>query len=978
MQLIVDNLNITIKCTNSYFHPKLALNYQIMKQFLIPILLFSLINLYTQTGPTSSEKVSVAMGNKLELASKSIVKNISFSNIGPAVMSGRVTDIEANPNNPIEFYVGYASGGLWYTNNNGTSFVPVLDNSPTQNVGDIAVDWKSGTIWVGTGENNSSRSSYAGIGILKSSDWGKSWINTGLKDSHHIGKILINPNNPNEVVVGVTGHLYSPNIQRGVYKTVDGGATWVKSLFINNMTGIIDLAHVPSDFNIIYAAAWEKDRKAWNFDGSGKGSGIYKSNDAGSTWTKISMESSGFPTGKGVGRIGLAVYDANTVYAVHDNQFRRVASKKSSENSTALKKEDFKSMSSAAFLKLEDRKLNDYLKKHGFQEKYKADNIKQMVRSGTVQPVDLAKYLENANSKLFDTPVIGAEVYRSDDAGENWKKMNSAYINDLYYSYGYYFGEIRVSATNKDKIYLGGVPLIKSEDGGKTYTSISAENVHSDHQALWLNPAKPGHLINGNDGGLNMTYDDGKHWTKHNSTAVGQFYAINVDNQQPYHVYGGLQDNGVWIGPHDAILNSRWHQTGHNPWKSILGGDGMQVQIDNRDPNMVYTGFQFGNYFRLDIKNGSRKYIQPKHELGDAPYRFNWQTPILLSPHNQDILYMGSNMLHRSLNQGDDWEAISQDLTHGGKTGNVAYGTITTIAESIFKFGLLYTGSDDGLVHLSKNAGGSWEVISTGLPKDLWVSRVVASKHKKERVYVSLNGYRMDDFTPYIYVSNDYGQSWENIAANIPLSPVNVILEDPENENLLFSGTDNGLYASFNQGKSWELFQNGIPNVAIHDLVIQAEASHLLVGTHGRSIYKADITPLQKLTPEMLSKKLLVFKLENIKRSEGWGNPSGNWDKPNTPGLDIIFYSNQARTFKAEVKSHDGIVVSATELKADKGLNIMSYDVAFSKVGKSAYLKRNKVPLIIAKNGKTYLPKGKYTVEISSNSTRELADFEIE
>lgn len=949
-----------------------------MKQILIPVLLLCSIPLFAQPIATSSEEVSLALAKKQDQALNSLVKNLSFINIGPTVMSGRVVDIDANPNNPIEYYVGYASGGVWYTNNNGTSFTPVFDTSPTQNVGDIAVDWKSGTIWVGTGENNSSRSSYAGIGVLKSVDKGNTWVNTGLKDAHHIGRILINPDNADEVIVGVTGHLYSPNTERGVFKTVDGGKSWEKSLFVNDVTGVIDLAHIPNNFDIIYAAAWEKDRKAWNFTGNGEGSGIYKSTDAGSSWSKLSTPKSGFPTGKGVGRIGLAVYDENTVYAVHDNQFRRTQSKKASDTSTLLKKEDFKLMSSSDFLTLDNKKLNDFLKTNGFQEKYKAENVKQMVRSGAVQPIDLARYLENANSRLFDTPVIGAEVYRSDDAGMSWKKMNQEYIDDLYYSYGYYFGEIRVSPTNRDKIYLGGVPLIKSEDGGKTYSSISAENVHSDHQALWLNPAKPGHLINGNDGGLNSTYDDGKYWTKHNSTTVGQFYAINVDKQKPYYVYGGLQDNGVWMGPHNAKLNNRWQQTGHNPWKSILGGDGMQVQIDNRDVNIVYTGFQFGNYFRLDVKKGSRKYIQPKHELGQAPYRFNWQTPILLSPHNQDIIYLGSNMLHRSLNQGDNWETISDDLSQGGKKGNVAYGTITSISESIFKFGVLYTGSDDGLVHLSKNGGGSWERLSESLPKDLWVSRIAASKHKEERVYLSLNGYRWDDFNPYIYVSEDYGKTWGNIAANIPKSPVNVILEDPENENLLFAGTDNGLYVSFNRGKFWELFQNGIPNVAIHDLVIQPEARHLLVGTHGRSIYKADISALQKLTPDMLSKSLVVFELDNITRSDRWGNPSSTWGKPSTPGVDIIFYSDKAEAYSVKVKGANGTVVSESELNADKGLNILSYDVAFSKTGKTAFLKSNKIALKTAKNGKTYLPKGKYAVEIAAKKEKQTVNFTIE
>ncbi|NJB71582.1 photosystem II stability/assembly factor-like uncharacterized protein [Saonia flava] len=942
------------------------------------ILCYFLTCLVWAQQPTYKETVLKALGQKKKMEASSLVKNIPLKNIGPTVMSGRVVDVDVNPNNPIEFYVGYASGGLWYTSNNGTSFEPVLDSSQTQNVGDIAVHWESGTLWVGTGENNASRSSYAGIGMLKSNDKGNTWQNMGLEDSHHIGRILINPKNPNEVVVGVTGHLYSPNKERGVYKTTDGGATWSKTLFVSNEAGIIDMAFSPNNFNIQYAAAWEKDRKAWDFDGSGSGSGIYKSTDAGSTWAKISTPESGFPTGIGVGRIGLDVFDDNTVYVVHDSQFRREKKLDVKKKSDALKKDDFKSMSVDALLNLNDKKLNDFLKTNGFQEKYRADNVKNMVRDGAIEPVDLAKYLENANSALFDTPVIGAEVYRSDDAGTSWKKMNQEYIDDLFYSYGYYFAQIRVDPSNKDNIYLAGVPLIKSKDSGKTYESINGENVHADHHALWINPKMPGHLINGNDGGINISYDDGATWVKNNSPSVGQFYAINIDYEKPYNVYGGLQDNGVWKGRHNASINDRWHSSGENPWVSIMGGDGMQIQIDKRNSNIVYTGFQFGNYFRLDLENNKNTRIQPKHELGEAPYRFNWQAPILLSEHNQDILYLGGNKLHRSLNQGDDWETISDELTQGGRQGNVAYGTLTTLSESKFKFGLIYTGSDDGLVHVTKNGGGTWELISNSFPKNLWVSRVAASKHKKERVYVTLNGYRSDDFTPYIYVSNDHGKTWKSIANNIPASPVNVILEDPENENLLFVGTDNGLYASFNQGASWELFQNGMPNVAVHDLVIQPEAKHLIVGTHGRSIYKADIAILQKATKDVMGKDLFVFDLENIKHSTRWGNSYSAWAKPNTPGLDVIFYTSEKRTYTASIKTMNGTEVSSTAIDADKGFNILSYDLAFTKTGKSNYLKKNKKKLVEAKNGKTYLPKGKYMIEISGDGGAEKKEFEIE
>ncbi len=933
-----------------------------MRQIFFTFLFVGIVT-FAQQNPTKATIVQNALQQKATMAKNSLVKNIPFENIGPTVMSGRVVDIDVNPNNTVEFYVGYASGGLWYTNNNGNTFTPVLDNAPTQNIGDIAVDWKNGTIWVGTGENNSSRSSYAGIGVLKSTDKGETWKNVGLHDSHHIGRILINPNNPDEVVIGALGHLYSSNNERGIYKTTDGGKTWNRTLFVNDDTGIIDIQQVPNNFNTLYAASWERERKAWNFDGDGKSSAIYKSTDGGTTWRKIS-ENNGFPNGDGVGRIGLAVYDENTVYAFHDNQFRRKKDEKQKSDSKILTKEDFKKMSTDEFLKLSDKKLNSYLKTNGFQEKYRADNVKQMVRSGSVKPIDLAKYLEDANSLLFDTPVVGAEVFKTTNGGKSWKKTHDGYLDDIYYSYGYYFGEIRVDPQDKNGIYVLGVPILKSKDGGKTFTSISRENVHSDHQALWVNSKVQGHLIDGNDGGLNISYDDGKSWLKLNTPPVGQFYAIYADNQKSYNVYGGLQDNGVWVANHNAQTNKAWHQSGKNPYESIMGGDGMQVQVDDRNPNIVYTGFQFGNYFRLNRANGDQKYIQPKHTLGENPYRFNWQTPILLSKHNQDILYLGGNKLHRSLNQGDDWETISGDLTQGGKKGNVAYGTLTTISESPFQFGILYVGSDDGLVHITKNGGGSWENISSTLPKDLWVSRVIASKHKKERVYVTLNGYRWDDFTTYVYVSDNYGKSWKNIANTIPASPVNVIKEDPDYENLVYLGTDNGVYVSFDSGSSWEIFNKNLPNVAVHDLVIQPEAKHLIVGTHGRSLYKANIKPLQEYSESISDTNDKIFSINNIRKSGRWGSSWSKWLQPYTPSIKIPYFSNTNKDATFTIYNGD-VVVNSFKVETSKGFNEAKFDLSFSKAGLKNYKKANtEAVLSAAKNGKTYLPKGKYKVKM--------------
>ena len=927
--------------------------------------------------PTDADHIQRAIAQKESLSTSSLLKNVVFTNIGPTVMSGRVADIAINPENPIEFYVGYASGGLWYTNNNGTSFVPVLDSSPTQNIGDIAVDWNTGTIWVGTGEKNSSRSSYAGIGMLKSTDKGKTWTNVGLLDAHHISRILINPTNADEVVVGVIGHLYSPNEERGIFKTTDGGNTWVKVLFIDENTGIIDVAVAPENFKVQYAASWERDRKAWNFKGNGASSAIYKSTDAGSSWTKIS-DQSGFPTGDGVGRIGLAVFNENTVYALHDSQYRRP--KEDEQNTTSdLTKEDFKTMSSGDFLKLSDEKLNRYLKNNGFQETYRAENVKQMVSVGAVKPIDLASYIEDANALLFDTQVIGAEVFKTTNGGKSWQKTHDNFLDGVYNSYGYYFGEIRVDLQDENGIYVMGVPILKSKDGGKTFVSISKENVHSDHQALWVNPQKAGHLINGNDGGLNLSYDDGEHWIKLNSPAVGQFYSVYADNQKNYKVYGGLQDNGVWVASNDAKMDKSWEQSGHNPYESILGGDGMHVQVDDRNPNLVYTGYQYGNYYRIDRATGQRTFIQPKHILGESPYRFNWQTPIHLSKHNQDILYLGGNKLHRSLDKGDTWETISGDLTTGGRKGNVAYGTLTTISESSYQFGLIYVGSDDGYIHRTKNGGGSWTRISTDLPQNLWVSRVIASKFKKERVYAALNGYRFDDFTTYLYVSEDYGQTWKSISSGIPTSSINVLKEDPVNEHVLYVGTDNGVYISFNQGNSWEAFVNQLPNVAVHDLVIQPAAKHLIVGTHGRSLYKAEIGPLQEMTKGILEKNTHIFKIKNVRKSSSWGRSWSQWRAAYTPELKIPFYVNFPHEITVDIFK-EKMKVNTIIVNADRGYNEVLFDLSFSEKGRKAFQKSNKksIPsnseLKAAKNGVFYLPKGSYLVKIGAAES----EFEIE
>lgn len=891
------------------------------------------------------------------------ISAIEFQNIGPTIMSGRVVDLAVNPDNPTEFYVAYASGGLWYTNNNGTSFDPVMDTAPTQNCGSVTVNWATNEIWVGTGEVNASRSSYAGIGLLKSSDKGKSWQNLGLTDSHHIARIWVNPKNSNEIVVAAVGHLYTSNLERGVFKTIDGGKTWNKSLYVNDTTGVIDLVVAPDNPKVMFAATWQKDRKAWNFNGNGKASGIYKSTDGGSTWQLVTIEGNGFPNNEGVGRIGLAIVNQNTIYAVLDNQNNRPKGSKGINTSNPFSW----SMPGDAVLEMPNKILDTYLKKHGFREKYKAQNVKNMV-SNEMNAATVKKVLQDANAALFETEVIGCEVYKSTDGGTTWQKRNADFIDDMYYTYGYYFANITVDPTDENNIYIGGVPLLISNNGGESFEMISKENVHADHHVTWVNPKNANHIINGNDGGVNISYDKGEHWIKCNNQAVSQLYAVNVDYNENYNVYGGMQDNGVWKGPGNYSHDVLWHQNGKYPYEELMGGDGMQTQIDNRNSNVVFTGYQFGNYYRIDKENEKFDYITPKNNKKEKPFRFNWQTPILLSSHNQDILYLGSNFLHRSMNQGETWEKISDDLTLGEVEGNVAFGTITTIAESKFQFGLLYVGSDDGLVHVSKDGGVTWIKITNNLPQNLWVSRVVASKHKKERVYVSLNGYRNDEFNSYVFVSEDYGATWKSISKGLT-QPVNVVLEDDVNENLIFAGTDNGLFVSLNKGNEWKLFSVGMPTVAVHDLALQTKKNDLIVGTHGRSIYKTNIDKIELLTDTILEKEMHIFPLSDIKVSNNWGKKQYAWSNVKEPKVLISLYSKENLEVDLIVENELKMIVYKTRVSLKKGLNTVEYDFAIPEKTAQKWNKKVREQKIEkTENGKYYFPVGTYTLYTTQSS----------
>lgn len=933
----------------------------------------------------AAERLS-GLTQRQKLAEESIVNDIAFKNIGPTAMSGRVADLDVWPEDPSHFYVAYASGGLWYTQNNGASFEPLFDREAVMGMGDIAVDWARNTVWVGTGEVNSSRSSYAGAGVYKSTNGGKTWAHTGLGESHHIGRIVLHPTQPDVVWVAALGHLYSPNQERGVYKTSDGGKTWRRTLFVNANAGAVDLVIDPSNPNVLYASTWERERRAWNFVESGEGTGIWKSTDGGENWTQLSTPKSGFPVGKGAGRIGLDIsqYKGRTVlYAAIDNNNRRP---KEDAEEDELTQDQLRNMSAADFDKLPLYQIKAYLQNNGFPEKYTPKSIKEDVASGKITPANLADYGTDANAQLFDTPVVGLEVYRSDDEGRSWRKTHEGYLDNVYFSYGYYFGQVRVSPSNPDKVYTFGVPVLRSDNGGKTWQGINGDNVHGDHHALWINPRKPGHLVLGNDGGINISYDDGKTWVKCNTAPLGQFYAVAVDMADPYRVYGGLQDNGVWMGPHTYNYSAGWHQDGHYPYRELLGGDGMQVAVDPRDNETLYTGFQFGNYFRINTRTEERKYITPKHDIGERPYRWNWQTPIHLSVHNPDILYMGANKVLRSMDRGDNFSAISTDLTKGGQPGDVPYGTLSSLHESPLRFGLLYAGSDDGLVHVSKDGGYSWTNISTGLPENYWVSRVQASAFKEGVVYVSLNGYRWDNFSSMLYVSEDYGQSWKRIGTDLPAEPINVVREDPHQAGLLYVGTDHGLYVSLNNGQSFMALNNGLPAVAVHDLVVHPRENHLLVGTHGRSLYLADVSVLQQLDAAVLAAPLHVFQAPSLRSRRSWGSDSWFNEEPNEPKINFAYYASQPGQVTVSIQAKDGPVLRSLSTQAQQGLNMLAYNGTVDLKQMDAYaeyLNKNRKPedqpirLKPADDGQLYLQAGKYLLIFEKGGEKRTLDWEV-
>ena len=948
------------------------------------------VHLANDVAPTPAAVRLEAADVRDRLLARSPVAEVPFRSVGPTVMSGRVSAVEGKPGDPSTFYVGYASGGVWRTENAGATFTPLFDRMPTITVGDLAVDWDDPegdgpTVWVGTGEANSSRSSYAGTGVYRSTDGGRTWEHRGLEETHHVGRVLLHDDG--SVLVAAVGHLYSPNPERGVYRSTDDGQTWERALFVDDDTGAIDLVADPSRPGRLYAATWTRSRRAWDFREGGPGSAIWASDDGGATWERLTVEGSGFPTGATVGRIGLDAHPSGVLTAVVDNQARRPAEEDPDE--PAVTRDLLREISRAEFLELAEDDLNAFLDANNVPYSYTAESILEDVREGRLEPADLVAFLEDANAQLFDTPVVGAEVYRSTDGGRTWDRTHAEPLDDLFYSYGYYFAIVRVDPSDADRLYVLGVPLVASTDGGATWQRADAEHVHVDHHDLWFDPERPGYMISGNDGGLNVTYDGGASWTKLNRPAVGQFYAVQADDAEPYNVYGGLQDNGVWVGPSTYEAGPGWRAEGAYPYRRLLGGDGMHVQVDDRD-GTVYTGFQFGNYFRTTREGGGLDRIVPQHELGERPFRFNWQAPIWLSRHVPDVLYFGSNKVHRSLDRGETWEELSDDLTAGGTPGDVPYGTLTSLHESPLEFGLLAAGTDDGKVWTSADGGRTWRDRSAGLPADLWVSRVELSAHDRDRLLVALNGYRWDHFESYVYRSDDLGRTWTRIGTDLPAEPVNVAREDPHNPGALYVGTDGGLYVSVDGGESFSAFHGQraadprpdglfaaaeegptLPHVPVHDLVVQARDRDLVVGTHGRSIWIADLDLVSRLTPDVTGAALHVFPPDTTRHRESWGDRGYTWSEPDEPSLEAGYWTTETGTARVRVLDAEGDAVRTWDDPAEPGLNLLTYDLRADRaLGDDVEAGED--------TGAFYLVPGEYVLEVSVGGRTATAPLVVE
>jgi photosystem II stability/assembly factor-like uncharacterized protein len=750
---------------------------------------------------------------------------MEWRGLGPAVMSGRIVDLAVSPLDKSRIFVAAATGGVFRTDNRGTTWQSIFDKASSTCIGAIALaPSKPSTLYVGTGEANNQRSSYSGDGIWRSVDGGETWEHMGLRNSHHIARIAVHPTQPETVFVAATGPLYTTGGERGLFKSTDGGARFSCVLNLGAEVGAVDVVFHPTNPEIVYAASYERLRRAWHLDESGPGSGVWKSTDGGESFTRLE---GGLPTGE-IGRIGLAVTPAqpDTLLICVENRNPAVVEKVDAEKPTEKKE------SKDAEDDGEDEIRGSGAEEEGDEEEEEENELREHYAPGSEPSVKR----------------IGGEIWCSLDAGATFVKRNTKPVSG---DPPYYYGQIRMDPANADRVWLLGVELFVSSDGGKTFKNDGARGVHSDHHALWIDPADADHLLLGNDGGLACSYDGGKNWDVFENLPLAQFYAVNVDDRRPYRIYGGLQDNGSYgmpvIGAGSTIQEWELYRVG--------GGDGFMCATDPEDPGVVYSEYQFGAMSRLDLRTMQRTGITPKHIKGAPLERWNWMTPLVVSKHQPRRVYCGSQHVWQSEDRGGHWRCISPDLTTDDaekKRGNVPHCTITMLAESPRRADVLWAGTDDGRLHVTRDGGVSWQDVSHALPahvRGLWVSRIVPSSHADGRALVALTGYREDRFDPYLFLTDDFGGSFASRSEGLPTQPINSVVEDPIVADLWFVAHDRGVSLTEDGGGTWTAITKGLPPVPVHDLVIQSRDRDLVAGTHGRGIFVLDMAPWRHFTP---------------------------------------------------------------------------------------------------------------------------------
>ena len=828
-----------------------------------------------------------------------ILKDLRWRNLGPANMAGRVADIEAVEANPSVVYVAAASGGVWKSVNAGTTWEPIFTRYGTSSIGDIAIFQPDPNIvWVGSGEDCVRNSVAWGDGVYKSTDAGKTFVNVGLPDSHHISRIVTHPKNPDIVYVAAQGHLWGYNTERGIYKTTDGGKSWRKltaGLPNDDRTGASDIQMDPANPNVLYAGLWERIRRPFLFESGGPNGGLYKSTNGGDSWTKLTT---GLPSGR-IGKVTITIHRKN--------------------------------------------------------------------------PKILSAIVEATVTN--DLKVPGSGIYRSEDAGATWTYVNTTNSRPFYYSH------IQLDPNDPNRLYVMEVPARVSEDGGRTFAR-SLTGIEGDFHAMWIDPNNSDRFYIGNDKGASVTYDRGYHFQMFDNMDIGQFYAVTADNRDPYFLYGGLQDSGNWGGPsnsrdYNGILGDHWFK--------FHSGDGFHTTVDPNDWRTVYTETQNGGLRRLDAEfRQTGKSVTPrqasivnwdevtKRDGGAPSLRYNWSAPLILSPHDSKIVYIGGNYLLRSTDRGETWTIISPDLSTkdpdyttpaprgfmGERGGAETHATLISVVESPVRAGIIWAGTDDGNVQLTMDGGLTWTNVRDNLPAAqvplrTWVSRVEPSHFDAATAYVSFDDHRRDNFKPYVFRTTDYGKTWTNITSNLPArEPVYVVKEDLKNPALLFAGTERGAYVSIDTGRSWHPLNNDFPIVPVHDLVIHPRDGDLIAATHGRSLWILDdITPLQQLTPVVQAAEAHLFanRTATIWRAVSRGATRGHFlfqgrnpltIAPRAPlnsptelanSAWINFYVGGAATGIAqlEIETLDGARKFTAEIPATPGITRYAWNMRF-------------------------------------------------